>query len=44
MRQANVYYKDIKMEEASASTFEYLGEGYARDAWNTYHGASKINR
>ncbi|MCS4227214.1 hypothetical protein KUH03_28305 [Sphingobacterium sp. E70] len=30
------------MEDATASSFEYLEKGYAKDRWNQYYRGEKV--
>ena len=38
-----VYYRGLKVEGASASSFENIGKGYGKDAWSVYYRGEKID-
>ncbi|WP_304644685.1 DKNYY domain-containing protein [uncultured Duncaniella sp.] len=39
----NVYFEGRKIQDASASSFAILHDGYAKDTWNTYYWGRKID-
>ena len=38
-----VYYDGMKVEEASAGSFNCLKDGYAEDNWNTFYKGRKLD-
>lgn len=38
-----VFFQGQRIKDASASSFDILGDGYAKDNWNVYYCGHKIN-